>query len=62
MKEKKLIEDIRRLAKARFKEYALDWTYERSEGNYTDCFEDGYTCGESNFANYILELIEKGEE
>ena len=30
-----------------YKQYATGWTYERSEGNYCDCFGDGFTSGTS---------------
>ena len=28
-----------------YRQYATGWTYERSEGNYYDCFDDGFVSG-----------------
>ena len=31
--------------KENYKQYATGWTYERSEGNFCDCFDDGVERG-----------------
>lgn len=28
--------------KNNYKQYTTGWTYERSDGNYVDCFDDGF--------------------
>ncbi len=33
--------------KENYKQHTTGWTYERSEGNYCDCFYDGLECGTS---------------
>ena len=40
-----------------YKSYAMDWTYERSEGNYIDCFEDGYTAGLAAAAYDVAHIL-----
>lgn len=36
---------------------AREWTYERSEGNSFDCFEDGFECGTSLAAFEIGKIL-----
>lgn len=37
---------------------ALDYTSERSYGNFDDVFSDGYNCGYANAIEEIKEIIE----
>ena len=50
-----------------YKQYTTGWTWERSEGNSFDCFDDGYQCGTSWAAYEVgqilgMELEEPNEE
>lgn len=47
------IDKIKEMINKRYKKYATGWTYERSQGNYCDCFDDGY---ESGYANALYEI------
>jgi hypothetical protein len=42
--------------KLSYKQHTTGWTYERSEGNFVDCFQDGYDCAIS-WAAYEVGLI-----
>ena len=42
-----IIEQLKAWVKDNYKQYTTGWTYERSEGNYYDCFDDGMECGTS---------------
>lgn len=41
------IEKLEKWIKDNYKQYATDWTWERSDGNACDVFEDGYIVGTS---------------
>jgi len=43
--------------KNNYNQYTTGWTYERSEGNYTDCFSDGEECSRSWCAYEIGEIL-----
>ena len=43
----RMIEEIKQIVNSRYKSYKCGWTEQRSEGNYSDVFSDGYDCGES---------------
>lgn len=45
--------EIKELINRSYKKYAYNWTAERSMGNYDDCFDDGFTCGETQLAYEI---------
>lgn len=47
---------IKNWVKNNYKQYTTGWTYERSEGNYADCFYDGYDCTTS-WAAYEIGVI-----
>ena len=38
---------LRKWVEDNYKQYATGWTYERSQGNDYDCYDDGMTCGTS---------------
>jgi hypothetical protein len=40
-------EKLEKWVRDNYKQYATGWTPERSEGNYYDCFGDGFTCATS---------------
>lgn len=44
---KEMLNKLKELVNESYKPYRCGWTYQRSEGNYYDCFDDGYRCGES---------------
>jgi len=46
--EKEMIEKIKELVNRRYNAVKCGWTEQRSEGNSTDVFQDGYDCGESS--------------
>ena len=56
MEEK--IKQLKELVKENYKAYAYYWTSERSEGNYDDCFSDGYECGLTTLAYEIGQILE----
>ena len=47
---------IKNWVKNNYKQYTTGWTSERSEGNYADCFYDGYDCATS-WAAYEIGTI-----
>ena len=47
MDEKQMIEEIKKIIKNRYESYKCGWTEQRSEGNFTDVFSDGFGCGEA---------------
>ncbi|VIF90864.1 Uncharacterised protein [Clostridioides difficile] len=56
MEEK--INKIKELVEKNYDRYKYVWTAERSEGNDSDCFEDGYECGSSQLAYQIGCILE----
>lgn len=40
-----------------YNNYATEYTYERSEGNSSDCFEDGFECGTSLAAFEVGKIL-----
>ena len=40
-------EELEQWVKHNYDQYATGYTYERSEGNSYDCFDDGFTSGTS---------------
>ena len=40
-----------------YKQHTTGWTWERSEGNSFDCFNDGYQCGTSWAAYEIGQIL-----
>lgn len=42
---KEIIEKLKDWVEENYKQYATGWTYERSDGNSADCFDDGFTSG-----------------
>lgn len=50
-------EKLEQWVKNNYKQYATGWTYERSEGNYCDCFEDGVEYGTSWAAYEIGNIL-----
>lgn len=44
--------------KVEYSRAVLDYTTERSFGNYDDVFADGYNCGFANAIEEIKEMIE----
>ena len=54
--DNKIKEKLEAWVRENYKQYSTGWTYERSEGNYYDCFDDGYECGTS-WAAYEIGCI-----
>lgn len=52
-----IIEQLESWVKENYNSYALEYTYERSEGNSSDCFEDGFECGTSFAALEIGKIL-----
>jgi hypothetical protein len=52
-----VIEKLKKWVIENYKQYATGWTYERSEGNYADCFDDGEECGISWAAYMVGEIL-----
>jgi hypothetical protein len=52
----KMIEQLKNWVTKNYDPHSAGYTYERSEGNYYDCFEDGCECGTS-WAAYEVGLI-----
>ena len=44
-----------KIKRIKYVQAALEWTAERSFGNYDDCFEDGY---EKGYAQAIIDIKE----
>lgn len=40
-------EQLEKWVRDNYKQYTTGWTFERSEGNYVDCFDDGCECATS---------------
>lgn len=40
-------EKLEKWVRDNYKQYTTGWTYERSEGNCADCFEDGFNSATS---------------
>lgn len=57
MDNEKLLEMIEELINEYYDEDTYNWTTERSRGNYDDCFNDGYECGQSCLAYQIGKII-----
>lgn len=64
-----IIKQIKKIVENNYKPHRCGWTYERSEGYPSDCFDDGYNCGQSWLAYEIgmilgmdLEEPEESEE
>lgn len=47
------IEKLKSLVRENYESYKCGWTYQRSEGNFCDCFEDGSEYGASWLAYEI---------
>lgn len=43
--DKNIREKLEKWVRDNYKQHTTGWTYERSEGNFADCFCDGYDCG-----------------
>ena len=52
-----IIERLESWVKENYNSYALEYTYERSEGNCSDCFEDGFECGTSLAAFEVGKIL-----
>jgi hypothetical protein len=52
-----IIEQLESWVKENYNSYALEYTYERSEGNSSDCFEDGFECGTSFAALEVGKIL-----
>jgi len=37
-----VLDKLKKWVKDNYKQYNTGWTYERSEGNFCDCFDDGF--------------------
>ena len=44
----KMIAEIKEIVSNKYQAYKCGWTEQRSEGNSSDVFSDGYDCGESS--------------
>ena len=38
MNEKEILEELKKYLEKTYHQFATGWTYERSEGNFCDCF------------------------
>ena len=45
-----ILKELKKWVKKNYKTYNFNWTDERSRGNDSDCFNDGYESGTSNSA------------
>ena len=52
-----LREKLEKWVKENYKPHTTGLTYERSEGNCFDCFEDGFTCATSWAAYEIGQIL-----
>lgn len=52
-----VIEQLKNWVEENYNAPACEWTYERSEGNSFDCFEDGFECGTSLAAFNIGKIL-----
>ena len=52
-----VIEQLENWVKENYNNYATEYTYERSEGNSSDCFEDGLECGTSLAAFEVGKIL-----
>lgn len=52
-----IIEQLESWVKENYNSYAFEYTYERSEGNSSDCFEDGFECGTSFAALEVGKIL-----
>lgn len=52
-----IIWELESWVKENYNTGACEWTYERSEGNSFDCFEDGFECGTSLAAFEIGKIL-----
>jgi hypothetical protein len=50
-------EKLKQLVKDNYRANRCGWTYQRSEGNYCDCFDDGVGNGESWLAYQVAQII-----
>ena len=61
-----IIKELKAWVEENYVQHTTGWTYQRSEGNFVDCFDDGYECGHSMAAYDIgcilgMELEEPDE-
>ena len=54
--ENNVKKELENWVKENYKQYATGWTAERSASNCDDCFDDGYTSGQS-WAAYEIGCI-----
>jgi hypothetical protein len=52
-----ILEKLEKWVKNNYKQHTTGWTYERSEGNFVDCFSDGYECATSWAAYEIGSIL-----
>lgn len=52
-----VIEQLKNWVEESYNAPACGWTYERSEGNSFDCFEDGFECGTSLAAFNVGKIL-----
>lgn len=52
-----IIEQLENWVKENYNADACEYTYERSEGNSPDCFEDGFECGISLAAFEVGKIL-----
>lgn len=45
--DKNVIKELKEWVKRNYDQHSTGYTYERSEGNSYDCFNDGYKCATS---------------
>lgn len=45
--DEKTLNKLKELVNRNYASHRCGWTYQRSEGNFCDCFDDGYSCGSS---------------
>lgn len=52
-----IVERLENWVKENYSSSATEYTYERSEGNCSSCFEDGFECGTSLAAFEIGKIL-----
>lgn len=55
--DNKIREELEKWVKDNYNQSATGYTWERSEGNSYDCFDDGFTCATSWAAYAIGQIL-----
>lgn len=52
-----MIKKLKELVNENYSSSKCGWTSERSAGNYDDCFDDGFDCGQSVLAYELGKIL-----